>query len=258
MYSGMGINAELFAAWISDVAEHQVELRETIERTIELMCSQILETGTIVAPGTGIIIDYQRKAESMVDLGAGNYWNEAGVNPYTSLEAAGVFMRTKGKVQGSSFNLILGGEVMAALKSNEKFLSQQNLFNMKLDEFHGPQRTSKGANLNGFLITDNYKFYVWTYPEYYQDPTSLEMIPYINPKKAIVLPEGFTGYTAFGAVPQPVSTVSGGRMILPKSGNFIFTEYMDEEQRTHYREVESAPLPVLDAVDKVYTIQPVA
>jgi hypothetical protein len=259
MYSGIGINADIFAAWINDIVEHQVELRETIERTIELMCSMVLENGEIIAPGTGIVIDYKRKAESMVDLGAGNYWDDAGVDPYLSLEASGVFMRTKGKVQGSSFNLILGSECMPALKSNAKFLSQQNLFNMKLDDFVGPQRNSKGANLHGFLTTDNYKFYVWTYPEYYQDPNTNVMTPYINPKKAIVLPEGFTGFTAFGAVPQVVTSMGGlGKMIVPKSGNFVMSDNVDEEARTHYYNVESAPLPVLDAVDKVYTIQPVA
>lgn len=258
MYSGIGLNADIFAAWINDVVDHQVELRETIERTIELMCSMVIEDGIIVAPGTGLVIDYKRKAESMVDLGSGNYWDESGTDPYTALEAAGVFMRTKGKVQGGNFNMLAGSEAQAALKGNAKFLSQQNLFNMKLDDFHGPQKNSVGANLNGFLTTDNYKLYNWTYPEYYQHPTSGLMLPYLNPKKIYILPENFTGFTAFGAVPQVVIGSGGNKMILPKSGNFLFRENLDEEAMTHYYNVESAPLPVLDAVDRVYTIQVVA
>lgn len=255
MYSGIGINAEVFAAWINNIVDHQVELRETIERTIELMCSMVLETGIIIAPGTGLVIDYKRKAASMVDLAtSGGYWNTA-ADPFAQLEAAGVFMRTVGKVQGGTFNLILGGDAKAALWNNPKFLSRQNLFNMKLDDAHAPQRNSIGANLHGYLSTDNYKFNVWTYPEYYKNPKTGVTSPYLNPKKAIVLPETTTFFTAFGAVPQVVVSATGApQMILPKTGEFIFTDNIDVDARAHYYNIESAPLPMLDAVDKVYTM----
>lgn len=257
MYSGLGINAQVFAAWINGIVDKQMELRDTIERTVELMCSMVLENGIIVAPGTGLVIDYKRKAESMVDLGSGNYWTED-IDPFAQLEAAGVFMRTKGKVQGEVFNLILGGSAKQALWKNKTFLSRQNLFNLKLDDVYPPIAQSIGSVKQGRLTTDNYAFNVWTYPEYYQDPITKALIPYVNPKKAIVLPENATFFTAFGAVPQVVTNQGGGQLIVPQQGEYIFTDNVDIDARAHYYNVESAPLPALDAVDRVYTIQAVA
>lgn len=258
MFSGIGINADVFAAFISSVVDKQSELRDTIERSIEVMISQIFHDGIIIGQGTGMIIDYKRKAESMVDLAsAGGYWTAGGTDPFSQMEDGGVFLRTKGKVQGGVFNMICGSLAKPALFNNTKFLSRQNLFNLKLDDMNGPQKNSLGANFHGQLSTDNYKVNVWTYPEFYQDNDG-NSLPYINEKEAIMLPENPKFFTAFGAVPQIVNNGAGGKMIVPKMGEYVFSDNLDEEARTHYYNVESAPLPVLDAVDTVYTMKVVA
>ncbi len=251
LYAAQDINDAIFAALINDVVDHQLELQEKIERAIEIQCKQVLETGIILNAGTNTSIDYKRKAASKVDPGAGNYWANA-VNPFDQLEAGCVFLRTVGKAQASVFNVILGSTAKADLYKNTAFLDRQNLFNLKLDDMRPPQKEAVGAAFHGQMSCGPYLVNVWTYPEYYQDANGV-MQPYIDPKKAILLPEVPKFKVAFGAVPQ---VIKPGAM--PVMGDFVFTDYIDVDKRAHYYDVESCPLAIPTAVDQIYTLQCVA
>lgn len=251
LYAAQSINDAIFAKLINDVVNKQIQLKNKIERAIEIQCKQVLETGIILNAGTNTSIDYKRKAASIVDPGAGNYWANA-INPFDQIEAGCVFLRTVGKAQVGTFNLILGNTAKADLYKNTTFLARQNLFNLKLDDMRPPQKEAVGAAFHGQMSAGSYLVNVWTYPEYYKDANGV-MQPYIDNKLGILLPEVTDFQTAFGAVPQ---VVEPGAM--PIMGDFVFTDYVDVPKRAHMYDVESCPLAIPTAIDQIYTLKCVA
>jgi len=252
LYAAQTIDDAIFGALINDVVDHQIELKEKIERAIEIQCSQVLETGIILNAGTNTSIDYKRKALSKVDPGAGNYWATGATDPFAQLEVGCNFLRTVGKAGGGTFNLILGSTAKADLYKNTTFLGRQNLFNLKLDDMMPPQKNALGAAFHGQMSVGSYLVNVWTYPEFYTDANGVNQ-PYVNPKIGILIPETPRFKTAFGAVPQ---VIRPGAM--PVIGEFVFTDFVDVDKRAHKYEVESCPLPIPTAVDTIWTFKAVA
>lgn len=244
--------APLFAALLNKVSDRLGALQDKIERAIELQCSQVLETG-IVTIAAGTNIDYKRKATSLVDKGAGQYWATGSVNPFTDLENAANFLRKTGKSGDGTFNVICGSTALADLLANSTFTTRQNLFNMALDQVVGPQRGALGMTFHGVVTGGSYKFQLWAYPQFY-DNTSGVSTSYVNAKKVIVIPTMPRFKTAFAAVPQLISNPG----VVPTQGAFVVGEYMDERNTAHIFDIKSAPLAIPVAVDQIYTVQVVA
>ncbi|MBC7486100.1 MAG: major capsid protein [Cytophagaceae bacterium] len=251
LYGATEINDQIFTAYINSVADAMVDIKSKIERRYELMCSQVLETG-IVTLVNGTNIDFKRKSASLVNLGAGNYWATAGVDPYAQIEALCNFVRTSGKYSGPYFNLVLGSTALSDLLRNSEFLKRQNLFSMTLDQVAAPLRNSEGAALHGEITCGAYKVRLWSYPQFYEDASGT-LVPYINPKKAILLPETPQFRFGFAAVPQLITPGAA-----PKTGAYIFGDIIDQRAKAHIYEVESAGMPIPLAIDQMATIQPVA
>lgn len=251
LYGATEISDALFAAFINDVVDHQMELQDKIERAYELQCSQVLETG-IVTLNQGINIDYKRKAGSLVDLnGAGGYW-ATNNDVFAQLQAGCTWLRKNGKTQGFVFNCILGDEAMEDFMANTKVLARQNLFNMKLDTLSIPQKNSLGGVYHGTVTAGPYQVNLWTYPEYYDTAAGVST-PYFPSKKGVILPMSPRFKMAFAAVPQ---LIEPGRA--PLVGAYIFSDYIDRKNKTHEYHVESAGVPIPVAVDQIYTFQAVA
>lgn len=248
------ISDSVFASLVNSIADRQVELQQKIERSIEVMCAQVLKTGIITSfnGGTGIEIDYKRKAGSIVDPGA--YWGTGSTDPFSQLESAGNFLRQTGKASGKILNAILGQDAINALKANTTFIDRQNMFNAKWDNVTPAQASSTGAVFHGWVEAGPYIVNLWSYPEYYNNPDNSDaMTAYVDPKYVIILPQKPNFTTQFGAPPQVVQPG-----MAPRVGQFIFTEYMAPDKRSHIYEVESCPLPVPVAVDQIYTLKAVA
>lgn len=248
------ISANAFGRLLNDTADHMMSLQNKIERSIELMIAQIFETG-IVQLKDAQNIDYRRKAGSMVNLnGAGGYWSVGATNVFNQLQAAGVWLRKNGKVASQRFTVIMGSEASDALFSNTTFLGRQNLFNMKLDTVNPPQRDAAGGIYLGTLTGGPYLFDLYTFPDYYEDPNNNNVLTeYINPKIAVVIPNGARFKTVFAAVPQLIGP--GGTI---QTGQYIFSKYEDEKKKTREFHIESAPLPIPVQIDTIYTMQVVA
>ena len=65
------------------IAEIQQEQREMVENAMELMAIDSCFNGqiTVVGKGENRIVDFDRNAANTVDVGTGNYWDEAGGLP---------------------------------------------------------------------------------------------------------------------------------------------------------------------------------
>jgi hypothetical protein len=248
--TGGTINESMFADVLRSGADKLEECQNKIERSYELQCAQVLLDG-IVQRKKGLNINYNRKAASLIDLGSTTgYWSaSASHDVYADFEAAAVFLRTVGKVQGGTINVILGSTAIATLFNNTLFKERQNLFNMALDAVRAAQRDALGSAYHGQITAGAYRFNLWSYPEFYKDRDG-NIQPYIDPKKVIFLPEQTNFRLAFGAVPQIVKEGT-----LPTAGAYMVGEKKDEYDAIHRIDIKSRGLAVPVAVDQIYTLK---
>mgnify|MGYP001796820659 CR=1 FL=1 len=209
-------------------------LQDKIERAYEIQCSQVLETG-IVSLNAGTNIDFKRKAASLVDKGADNYWATGTINPFLDLENGCKFLRQEGKAQGSMFNAIMGGEAYKDFLDNDIVKARADIRNYSLDAIRAPQNNSVGASLHGVVSAGSYSVALWTYPEYFDATSNGSSTPYINEKKTIILPEAPNFTLGFAAVPQLVTKGGGIR-----KGAYIVGDYVDERNDKHVFDIKSA------------------
>lgn len=245
-------NAPLLVALMNDVSERIGTLQDKIERTKELQCADVLLTG-IVNIEQGTNIDFKRKAASLVDDGAGQYFANA-IDPFKKFENGGDFLRKVGRSGDAIFNAILGSTALSDLLKNAKFLERQNLFNMALDAVVGPVRNNNtGATFHGTITAGSYKVQLWAYPQFYDNASGVST-PYIDPEKVIMLPSNPRFKFAHAAVPKLV----GQPGELPTQGEYVVGEFIDERKATHDFDIQSAGVAIPVAVDQIYTFKAVA
>lgn len=245
------INDEVFSQLAGESAEKIAILQDKIERAYELQCAQVLQTGIILL-NSGDNIDFKRKADSMVDLGAGNYWSGAAVDPNTSLEVGCKFIREKGKSRGAIVNAICGSEALAAFINNTVVKERGKIVQYALDMITPSQRDSQGASFHGEISVGAYRVRLWSYPEVYTNAAG-DDVEYIDPKKVILLPEKPRFKMGFAAVPQLL--VEGSA---PTKGAYRVEEYIDARKKSHIMDIQSAAVAVPVAVDQIYTMQVLA
>jgi hypothetical protein len=253
LFGSEAIDSGVFAQFVQNIAENNMQLKEKIERSYELQCSQVLQTG-IVTLNSGINIDFKRKAASLVNLGSINsnrYWNDqTNSTVFDDVTTACDFLRQVGKSQGGTINAIFGSKALTALLNNTKFKESADIRNYKLADITSPMRNATGATLHGSFSAGAYDVMIWSYPEFYDNSSNVST-PYIDPRVIIFLPESPRFRMGFAAVPQLLNQA-------PKRGAFLFRDYIDERSEAHIFEVKSAGLAIPVAVDQIYTLQVLA
>jgi hypothetical protein len=212
------------------------------------------------------VVNFNRKAGSMVDLGAGNYWNVPGVDPGVSIGAMCDFIVQNGKYTGGVYHMIVGTAAQAALNTNTVVLDRSRAIDtLKLENIIAPEMKLEGQTYIGTIYpVGGYIVHMWMYNQFYEKataypetPTSTYVsTPYINPKKVFILPAGVQpGDLIYGACPQLSMTNNTGSL---EAGEFHFKEDMNVWEGVYKRGVESRVLPVPVRIDQFGTIQVVA
>jgi len=251
-------NAPQIMMLLDTIIEKQLENQYLIERAIEIMCAQVLQTGkiTMSSQGTGIEIDYKRKSASFLTPSA--YWDGAG-DPFAQIKTQCDFLRTVGKVTGKTFDVICGEDALSAFLNNTIVKARQNLFNYAPDALVMPsaQAESIGSSEFGVFSAGPYKCRLISYPQYYDTVSgnTATATPYLDPKKVTILPSNsdMKFATYFGAIPQVVQPGS-----MPVIGDFIAWDWQTPDRKAHLYEVESAPLVVPVKIDQIANIQALA
>jgi hypothetical protein len=231
----------------NESAETLVELKNKILRAYEKQGSEVFKSGVITL-NSGDNIDFRRKAESMVDGGAGTYWTVATVDPTDALETGGQFLREEGKAQGGVYNVIMGGSAYNAMINNPVFQKQYDLRRVELGEIHEPQRISTGGTLHGKLSRGSYTYHIWTYPEGYENAAG-DFVKYLDVTDIYMVPEITNFETSHALVPQlpgmtPMRETDGGA--------YVFNEYLDQKNRNHTQEILSAGAVLPIAIDQLW------
>jgi hypothetical protein len=245
------------AQMVNGIAAQQKMGKDMIERAIELHCANIFETGTCTSLQDGSIVDFKRQAASMVTKTSGNYWTDSGVDPYADLKAGGDFLRQVGKSNSYDIYTIWGAAAWTAFRSNTVATDRLKQFNNMRDMLPPSMQGKTGEIYQGFIDVDSYKIHVFTYNDFYDDPTGgSSMIAYKNPKSVVMIGGNEIGNTLYGATPQ-LSTPGASTLSLT-AGEYFLWDYIDVKSKSHDFHIESAPLPVPIKVDRIYTLTPVA
>lgn len=250
LFGSSELNDGLFAQFLEESADKLQEMKDKIDRSYELQCSQVLHDGIIELKG-GINVDFKRKAGSLVDLGAPQYWTNAGHDIYKDFENAGDFLRKEGKIQGGTINAILGGDAWNEMLKNTVFLTRNDLKSIKIDDISGPARLATGAVLHGQISAGSYTFNIFTYPQWYEDANNNDVLtPYIDPTKVIFIPEKPQFKLAHAAVPQ---LIKPGSPIVAEA--YVISKYVDERESAEIIDLKSCGLAIPTAVDQIYTVK---
>ena len=248
-------NSRLFTALLNSVADRIGMLQDKIERSKELLCAQVLQTG-IIEITSDANIDFNRKAASIVDLGAGSGGGYFAANSdvFAQLQTGCEFLRKVGKFGSFEFVAVFGATAWNHFLANTKFLARQDLLNLRLDAVQMPVLNTTGGLFNGSITAGSYRVQLWTYPEFYDNASGVST-PYIDDENVILIPPRPRFKFAHGIVPQLVDEPGG---MAPQTGEWLYGEYLDKRKAKHDFDVQTAGMPVPTAIDQIYTMRAVA
>lgn len=233
------------------------KLQGKIRRSIEWMCSQIFQTGTVtLVDENGVAvytIDFQPKNAHFVTT---TPWaaNGTGGNRVDDVDGLARAIRKNG--HRTPDTLILGNT------AQQRFLASSDIKELlKADGFYGgraglvPERPGvDGANFLGTITINNYRYALWGYDGRYNHPQTGESEPYVGDDKIIMLSSKARLDLTFGAIPRlappdgralpymPARVSGGGFDMAPNA-------YLSEDGETLNVSVSSRPLPVPTELD---------
>jgi hypothetical protein len=257
---GGEIDPMTMAEWINEVIDRIKMLQDKIDRAYELQCAEIFYTG-VVTLKSGDNIDYKRKAGSLVDLGAAKYWDVLSTSdPYEDFQNAGLFIRKEGKTRSATLVAIMDSTSLNALFGNDKVKAEVDSRRIDRASISGPRREATMASFHGMISAGDFNVELWTYPEFYQDPDTQLLTPYVTPKQVVVLPENPRFKFSFAAVPVSFDTGNNTvkRAIKRQRGAYHVSDHVDDRGEKHEFAIRSAGVPVPVAIDQIYTMQVLA
>ena len=141
------------------------KMRNRIERAIKKQQTEVLQTGTVNLTN-GDNINYRRKSTSMVDLGAGNYWNQSGADPLANIETGARFIRNEGASAATELNLVMRSRALRAFLNNDIVKDTGNFRRISRLDIAMPQFDgASGLTFHGVVAAGDFEILLWTYEE---------------------------------------------------------------------------------------------
>ena len=231
------------------------EVEKKIRRSIELMCSQVLQTGTLTLvdadSNTVFSMDFSPKSSHFAD--AGTEWDQNGNDKIADLEALARQIRVDGKRNPDT--LIFGRDAWRLFIADETVLAQLDNRRVNLGEV-APQVRGQGATFMGRVMIGTYWFNLWTYDGGYDDPETGEFTDYVDPIKVIMLTSGARLDLVFGNSPRLAPPESRVLPFLPSrmsngpAGMDMTTNaWLTPDGETLMTGVSARPLPIPTDID---------
>lgn len=175
-------------------------LDRKIRRAIELMASQVLQTGTLT------LIDQSGNALFTMDFGmqathkpvAGTDWSTS-TTKLNDLEDLADVIRQDGKSNPSK--LVFGKQSFRQFIADDAVQKRLDNRRMSLGEVN-PQSRGQGATFQGHVWIGEYRFEMWTYNGFYKHPQTGTLTEYVATDKVIMLSENGRLDLSFGAIPM--------------------------------------------------------
>lgn len=205
---------EYLATAIEEAFKIFRKLEKKIRRTVELMGSQVLQSGVLTlrdAAGTALYtLDFVPKATHFPT--AGTAWGSSGYDPLANLDALATVVRRDGKRVPN--RLIFGSRAFQDFLANTDVQARLDNRNMMVGQL-APQVRGQGATFQGWVWIGHYRFEMWTYDGFYRDPQTASFVPYVGQDKVIMLSEGARLDLTWGAIPLLRRPESSALAFLP-------------------------------------------
>lgn len=181
-----------------------------IRRAIEMMASQVLQSGTLtLRDKTGAALytlDFKPKSTHFPTASA---W---ATDPLAELATLAKVLRRDGK--GTPYRLIFGEAAFTSFIGNTKVQAALDNRGMALGQV-APQVRGEGATFQGWIWIGHYRFEMWTYDGYYKDPSTGVMTPYVADNSVIMLSKNSRLDLTWGAIPLLRKPVAPALAFLP-------------------------------------------
>lgn len=236
------------------------KLERKIRRAIELMASQVLQTGALtLVDSNGIALyslDFGMKNTHLVNAAA--TWSADGTtgSPLVDLEELSRVVRRDGKKNPN--RLIFGGTAFQCFKANADV--QQQLISIGgFGPATGqltPQARGEGATFQGYIWIGNYRFEMWTYDGFFKHPQTGVLTDYVSADNVIMLSDQSRLDLTYGAIPllkRPDSAALAfmpPRLSSPERGLDLGTNaWFSPDGKNLMVEAGTRPLTIPTAID---------
>lgn len=233
------------------------KLERKIRRAMELMASQVMQTGMITAidnAGTQLyVLNFQPKATHFPT--AAIPWGQANATPVDDIASLGTVIRTDGLTRPDT--LIFGETAFEEFIKDANVQLRLGKDNIRIDMGAvAPQTRGEGATFMGFIWIRSYRYSMWTYDGRYKDPQTGVSTPFMHPQKVVVMDSQARLDATFGGVPRLVPPDSRVLPFLPDrisnvgSGVDMFTNaWVTADGETLYSGASARPLMIPTAID---------
>ena len=249
-----GVSAsKVWGMFIQELSQKMEYIINKIDTAYELQCWQCLENG-IVTLNNGTNVTYGRKAGSLVNLGAGNYFTDA-IDPYTTaFDRGAVWLNETGKMVGNTINVVFGKGAWAAYQANAAVVARNLNVNNNLEVLSNKALVdSTGKIFKGATTVGAFNYLFWLYEDFYETNGGATKNKFVNSKKIIMIPDELPTKLVYTAVPQRIKFGS-----TPVASKFTTWHAVDEFQDAEFTGVKSAGIPVVGGKDQIYTEQVIA
>lgn len=171
-----------------------------IRRTIEVMCSQVMQTGKVsLMDENGNVeytIDFKPKAAHFPTSSVA--WDQAGADFEGDIQSLAEQVRVNGK--GNPNTLIFGEKAWHYFSKSDFVKQMLDIKNITLGGIQ-PRRARDGAIFKGVLWLGNYEYEMWTYPDSYNAIKTGIDTKYMDPIKVVVLDWNARLEVCYGTIP---------------------------------------------------------
>src|SRR5690625_4907650 len=178
------------------------KLSAKVQRSTELMASQVLQEGRISLPDdSGNEIyghDFQPKSSHFPN--ASVTWGSSGDDPLKDLGDLAKVLRRDGNIAPNV--LIFGSTAFDKFISNDEVKERLDNRRYDIGEYKPIlDAAGEAAHRQGTITIGAYRFEIWLYDSYYRDPATKQILDYVAPDNVIMLSNRSRFDLTFGGIP---------------------------------------------------------
>lgn len=233
------------------------KLINKMRRTVELMASQVYQTGQIaLLSETGATIfseNFLVKATHLITVSTAWALDGSTGDPLADIDNAARVVRKDGKRRVD--RLKFGNSAFTRFLANAKVQKALDKTTLNLANLN-PSLRSDDATFYGKIWINNYEYEIWLYDAYYEHPQTGVLTPYILDDNVILTSSKARMDLTFGSIPMiaapdpAVAGLVGGRMSSPDAGFDITPNAWFSPDRTRlFVSAGTRPLTIPSEVD---------
>ena len=236
------------------------QLEKKVRRAVELMASQVLQTGMLTlfdqSGNTAYQLNFQPKSTHFPTVTTG--WGASGSTKLADIDSLANVIRADGL---SDPNVLIFGE-----RAFSRFIADSDVQALLDNRRIGtgeirPERRGEGATFQGFIWINNYRYEMWTYTGRYRHPSTGVSTKFLDDDNVIVMADNARMDLTFGAIPligdgrSRVLTALPNRMFSTENGFGMTTNSWAAPDGTSLQVMAGArPLTIPTAIDRYGTL----